>query len=111
MATKAKRKRADGEISCEAESNGRRITLEPLQILTLAIPMREVESTLPCGFRQSWVSGDSGKKKFSLTSGAGCGSRWMTFDYAGRQFCVDIEDVVKQAIEVIDATPAKATGK
>jgi hypothetical protein len=79
-------------------------TLEPIRAGTLHVPVRRVASTLECGLRTSWVDGmtDDGEE-FNLCSGAGLGSRWLTFTIAGRDYCVDVEDVLKQFLE-FDAT-------
>lgn len=110
--TKGRAKRSTGEIGCSAASNGRRITLEPIRTLRADLPFREVESTLPCGFRVEWASGDDkGKRLFQLNVGAGCGSRWGTFDYKGKQYCFDVEDLARALMQAIeDATAANGGG-
>ena len=91
---KTKRKRVAGEIGVAASVGGRAITLDPIRTFDLTVPMREVESTLPCGLRMEWASGEHKGEEFQLTSGAGVGSRWLTFSYKGRQYCADVEDIV-----------------
>lgn len=94
-----------GEMAVQASVNGRRMTLDPVRSAHLSIAAREVESTLPCGFRQGWVEGDVAAtgKHFSLEAGAGVGSRWLTFTYDGRDFCMDVGDIVTALIGFADA--------
>lgn len=87
------------ELRAASSSNGRRITLDPLREKVLQVPWREVESTIPCGFRVGWIEGEVDGKEFDLCAGAGCGSPWVTFDYNGRAFCVDISNFVKALVE------------
>lgn len=106
--------RAQGEISCVAETGKpgesmRRMTLDPIRSLIAAIPFREVESSLPCGLRVEWVSAEhEGKELFTLTVGAGCGSRWMVMNYGGKQYIAgvediaDVEDIANALMEAID---------
>lgn len=82
---------AQGEMGVSAASGGRQITLDPIQVLSVTVDVREVESTIPCGFRQEWVDGEHNGTKFDICSGAGLGSRWLTIHYGDRSFCMDIE--------------------
>ena len=98
-----KLKRHPGEMGVAASSNGRRLTLDPIKVYNLTVPLNEVESSIPCGFRQGWVSGSHGKEKFDLASGAGCGNRWLTFSYKGKDYTIDATKLVELMIEAIDA--------
>ena len=93
--------RGEGEIRVQAAANGRKLTLDPIRIIDLQVPMREVESTIPCGFRMGWLDGDDEGTPFSLTAGAGCGSPWLAFSYGDRDFCFDMTEFVTQLIDKI----------
>lgn len=87
----------EGEvITVQASTNGRKITLDPLREKVLPTPWREVESSVPCGFRAEWVSGEREGAKFSLMVGAGVGSPWMTFAYRGRDYCINVKDILDE---------------
>lgn len=92
-----------GEISVTASHDGKPVTLDPLRTFEIPVELREVESTIPCGFRMGWLDGDDKGTPFSLAAGAGCGSKWLTFSYGDRDFCVDMSDVVGSFIDTIKA--------
>ncbi len=82
-------------------------TLNPIRTIPLQTPWREVESTVPCGLRINWVSGDKDGEEFDLESGAGCGNPWSTFSYKGRYFCIDMREVISELVEFVDNTEEK----
>lgn len=86
----------DGEITVQANSNGRKITLDPIREKVLQAAWREVESPIPCGFQSEWVSGDRDGEDFDLRVGAGCGSPWMTFSFKGRHYCINVTDIIAE---------------
>ena len=45
---------------------------------------------------------EEGEEVFSMAVGAGCGSRWLTFDYKGKQYCIDAEELAKSLMETVD---------
>lgn len=93
----------EGKVSMEYTSGRRRITLDPLQEIVLPSTWREVESTIPCGMRFEWVSGeDDEQNEFSLSVGAGVGSPWMTFNYKGRGFCINAQDIATALINFVN---------
>ena len=94
----------EGEIGVTASAGGRRITLDPIQLLPITVDVREVESTIPCGFRQAWVDGEHNGTTFDIAAGAGLGSRWLTIHYGDRYFCMDIEDFLKSFLETLKET-------
>ena len=97
-----------GEIKMEAaESDGRKITLDPIRELTLTLPATEVESTILCGFQMEWVSGADGDKEFDLTTGSGVGSGYGTFQYQDKRYCFKAEDLIRAFIAAIEADDAK----
>lgn len=91
------------QISCTAAIGGRPLTLDPIRVLSVPVDVREVESTIPCGLRQSWIDGKDGDIKLALATGTGCGSQWLTFRYGDRSFCVDITEFVSALIDQIKA--------
>jgi hypothetical protein len=94
--------RIRGEIKTEfASSGGRIITLDPIKTFSVPIELREVESTAPCGFRVEWFTGEDSKIKFKLCVGAGVGSKWMTFRYGNRQFCVDMAQTLEHFVNTV----------
>lgn len=86
---------------------GRSITLAPLQTHEITLTVREVESSLPCGFRVGWLSGEAEPgDKFELLAGAGVGSPWMIFERHGREFVIDARHIV-DALFAIAEDPAE----
>lgn len=85
-----------------ASSGGRQITLDPLRLLPITVDVREVESTIPCGFSMEWVTGTHDGKEFDISAGAGVGSRWLTISYGGRYFCMDIEDFLRAFLDSLE---------
>ncbi len=100
----AKKKRIPGELTCTATENGKPSTLDPIRTHIVAVELNEVASTLTCGFRQLFISGEKDGKEFSLTSGAGCGSKWMTFDYLDKQYTIDAEQLLNAIFVALEPT-------
>ncbi len=92
----------EGEIVVQASKGKRQITLDPLRERVLNVKWREVESSIPCGFRTEWVSGERDGEQFDLCVGAGCGSPWMTFSYKGRDYCVSVKDILEELFVFAD---------
>ena len=68
-----------GQVSVTASSGGRKITMDPLNEYDVTFTLRQVESLIPAGFRQVWVTGQTtdGQEPhhdFELHAGAGLGS-------------------------------------
>jgi hypothetical protein len=82
-------------VSCSAVSNGRQIMLDPLRMLNLSVPARQVESILPCGLSMEWATGEHDGSQFGVTVGAGLGSPWLTFCWRDKEYCVNVEDIIK----------------
>lgn len=95
----------------DASVNGRRITLDPIEPMgEFEVPLkaRQVESSLPAGFRIGWVDGTVTQgahpgEAFDLTVGAGVGSPWGIFDYRGVQIVFNVHSIVESMIAAIDA--------
>lgn len=85
--------RHSGEIAIEGTSNGRLVTLDPIREKHLSIPVRQVESTLPCGFQQHWAHVDADGTECDIACGAGVGSKWMTVTIGDRRYCMSVEDI------------------
>jgi hypothetical protein len=49
-----------------------------------------------------WASGTIGGQEFSIESGAGVGSRWLTIDYEGKDYCMDISDFVQAFVRALE---------
>jgi hypothetical protein len=113
----------EGEITTEAHTDGRRITLDPIMPrYPLGLPVRRVESTLPCGFRVGWLAGestdpDSELDSFDLTCGAGVGNGWLALtvqltDGSTRYEVVDMREVAQAWIDaVLAAGPSPKVGE
>lgn len=102
----AKRKRSTdhkytGGFGIRASSNGRELTLDPIQKLTLAVPAKQVESSMPCGFRVEWASGEHKGEPFEVLCGAGVGSPWMIFKYKGKEYVAEVGDIVGSFFDAI----------
>ena len=96
---------SDGEISVVAAVGGRRLTLDPIRVIPTVLEVREVESTIPCGFQSMW--GESDDPPTELTSGAGMGSRWGTIRYKDRSFCFDATQLMVAFMEAEKGGPGK----
>lgn len=73
-------------------SEGRRITLDPIaEPIIVETEVREVESTIPAGFRIEWISGSHEGVDFDLSAGAGVGSKYLTIRVGDRYWVVDME--------------------
>lgn len=101
---KKKPAKVSGGISCQASSGGRRLTLDPIKLLPVKFDLSEVESTIPCGFKQHWAEGDNEGKKFEITTGAGVGSPYLTFHYEGKEYCAHLNEIVGGIIDAIEAS-------
>lgn len=92
--------KGDGEIKVEAASGGRRITLDPIRTFSIPVEVREVESTIPCGFQSVWLTAsDEGKDIGNITAGAGVGSKWGTIKVGDRCYCFDAGELLAAVIE------------
>lgn len=103
-------RRYQHEIGVEAAVGGRRLTLDPIgeKIPLTAVNTWEVESTIPAGFRQVFISGENEEAEIELSSGAGLGSKWLTFNYepknGGRQvqLVVDATELTQALADIAD---------
>jgi len=86
----------EGEITVSFSHRGRKVTLDPLREKILQVYCKEVESTIPCGLRNMWVSGERNGEDFDLDVGAGCGSPWLTFRYKEREYCINVKDILDE---------------
>jgi hypothetical protein len=88
--------RDSGELKTTASVGGRRLRLENLieDITPVQVAPRRVESSIEAGFRMEWLSGEDDELgEVTLTSGAGCGSKWMVMSLKHPQLG-SIEEVV-----------------
>jgi hypothetical protein len=76
--------------------------VEPIGAFEVPVAGKQVESTLYCGFRVPWVDGTINGEAFALLVGAGVGSPWMIFTYRGKECIVNVSDVVRALIGVVD---------
>lgn len=63
-----------------------------------------VEGALACGFHMEWLSCDHDNLKACMSSGAGCGSPWLTVDVTHpgektRYFRLDMRKVFTKLLE------------
>lgn len=94
-------KKQTGLLKVEAVHAGQKLTLDPVRERVLQVAAREVSNTIPCGFRQDWVSGEREGHEFRLTVGA-AGSPWMTFEYKGRGYCINVESILDELFAFAD---------
>lgn len=113
------------EIKVTADVGGRAITLDPILDTdpNIVIPVRRVESTIPCGFQQVFGEVTTtldgvGEVNVTLTSGAGWGNRWMTLtvERDGETVaneCLDVTDLVTAWLKRVerDGPTPKRTGE
>lgn len=83
-------------VTAEASSGGRRITLDPISpLIPITVEVREVESTIPCGFQLGWFEGTTDEGvDFEMLSGAGLGSPWLTFKVGDKHYCLNGKDIL-----------------
>ena len=74
--------------------------------LEIVFEETDVTGSIECGFRVEHASGDNEGHEFSLNTGAGLGSPWITFRYKGRYFRYDVRDLVTKLVAHVDATDA-----
>ena len=84
-----------------AFSGGRRITLDPIKVHPITIEIREVESTIPCGFQTHWGSVDIDGDELEVFGGAGFGSQWTTIQFRGKSYCYPISEVVGAFLDAL----------
>lgn len=91
------------ETRVRAAVGGRELTLDPLRTLPVVVEVREVESTIPCGFQSEWATGTAPDgTPFGIYAGAGFGSRWGTVDYRGKNYAFDIEQFFTAFMAAVD---------
>lgn len=90
------------EILVEASLGGRRLTLDPIRVVTVPLEVREVESTIPCGFQSVWGEAGEGDRRIELTAGAGMGSRWGTIVFRGKTYCFDANQLINAFVDELD---------
>lgn len=79
-----------------ASSGGRRLTLDPIRVIPITLNIREVESTIPCGFQTPWGEVDIDGHLLEVFGGAGFGSGWATIQYKGKSYCFPITEIVQE---------------
>lgn len=89
------------EIRVRAAVGGRELTLDPVRTIVVPLEVREVESTIPCGFQSEWGTGGVDGEKLMLTAGAGFGSRWGTIHYAGKSYAFDANQLINAFLNEI----------
>jgi hypothetical protein len=105
--------RESEEIRVRAAVGGRELTLAPIRVVAVTLEVREVESTIPCGFQSVWgdaegVGPDGAQHAIRLTSGAGFGSRWGTIDCDGRRFCFSADQLINAFVSALTETEGEA---
>ena len=101
-------------IRTDATVGGRRITLDPIQLLPITLNIREVESTLPAGFQSAWGEVEIDGDALKLTAGAGLGSQWGTITFRGKCYVWSISELARAFLEAVSeesATPRADAGK
>jgi hypothetical protein len=98
----------DSPILVTAAVNGRRLTLDPIvPLVPLDAQPRRVESSMPAGFRVMWLDGGDAIYQFSLTAGAGVGSKYLVLTLRIRdgdiiaEEVIDVEDLTRRWISKI----------
>jgi hypothetical protein len=94
---------ATDAIRVSASSGGRPLTLDPVSVVEVPLRIREVESTIPCGFQQDWGTVEVDGEKLEATSGAGWGNQWATISFKGKSYCFSISEIVGEFLSKVDA--------
>lgn len=84
-----------------ASLGSRRLTLDPVAEHTLAITLREVESSIPAGFQVEWGTVDVDGDELWLGTGAGFGSGWATFRFRDKSYVISASDLVEQFLKAV----------
>jgi hypothetical protein len=85
---------------------GRQITLDPIRNIPVTFNIREVESTIPCGFQGQWGEGEIDGERIELNTGGGFGSRWATIHYRGHDYCFKAEELLSAFLDGLAASEA-----
>lgn len=91
-----------GEIRVTADVGGRPLTLDPIRVIPVELEVREVESTIPCGFQSVWGEGEVDGQEFTLAVGAGFGSRWATIHYHGKNYCFSANGLMEAFFKALE---------
>lgn len=86
-----------------ADLGGTPLTLDPIRVVPVRLEVREVESTIPCGFQQVWGDASWMGRPVEITSGAGLGSRWGTITYGDRSYAFDAQQLVEAFVAAVAA--------
>jgi hypothetical protein len=91
------------EMVTQASVGGRKLTLDPTRVHPITIEIREVESTIPCGFQAEFGTVDVDGDELSVCAGAGFGSQWITMQFKGKSYCFPITEVISAFLEQLEA--------
>jgi len=91
-------------MTTQEESSGRENTLDPIETIGTGLQVQRVDSTISCGFRVGWFSGETDDgHEYELTVGAGVGSQWLTMKVDGKRYRADMAEWFEAFVrEVID---------
>lgn len=76
---------------------------DPIREFDLPVKVREVESSINCGFRAEWgrIDDVDGRGPLTIFSGAGLGSPWATISFEGKEYAIGAHDLADRFIEAV----------
>lgn len=91
-------------VRSNVRTMGKTVPDEPTRTFEIPLLIREVDSTIDCGFQQEWGSVEdvNGKGPLHLFAGAGWGSSWASIDFNGKSYAISATDLVAAFIDAVE---------
>lgn len=92
-----------GGLRVTASSGGRSTPTSPSRVFEITLPIREVDSTIECGFQTEWgvIEDVDGRGPLRLHCGAGFGSGWATLTFDGKRYAISGADFVSSFLGAV----------
>lgn len=97
-----------GGIRVGASGHGRTTPENPTRVFEISIPIREVGSTIECGFQVPWgkIEDVDGRGPLEMGCGAGFGSGWATIKFEDTTYAISGADFVSAFLGALDVGEA-----
>ena len=86
-------------VGSNDRAQGRTTPSAPTRTFEIKLPVREVDSTIECGFQQEW--GRIDEIDLTLFAGAGWGSSWATIQHGDKHYAISATDIVEAFLDAI----------
>lgn len=94
--------RGGNRVGSNAKAFGKTTPDEPTRTFLIALPIREVDSTIECGYQPEWGSID--EIDLMLSCGAGFGSAWATIRYGDKHYAIAATDLLEAFLDSVEGT-------